>query len=210
LLLATPLINFGAISTRDQLARLQSGQVKPEEFDWTAMRFDFGPSGRRALEQLRRQGPPQVRRFAAQALRSKDRWTLTERTAVAARAERIRSSIRVLPQPVALPPELSQALATGSICAANDCTLFWQPEAPEAVAVGFGCPDCRASVTRLVRDGKGRWQPLSVDSPPVPGEVTTPATLAAQRNAVAAGRVEVREVVRRQVYVDGQPVAGAF
>ncbi len=210
LLLATPLINFGAISTRDQLARLQSGQVKPEQFDWAALRFDFGPSGRRALERLQRQAPPQVRRLAAQALRSKDRWTLTEQTAVAARSEQIRRAIRVLPQPAPLPPELSQALATGSICAANDCTLFWQPAAAEAVAVGFGCPDCRASVTRLVRDPNGRWQPLNVDSPPAPGEVTTPAALAAQRRAVAAGRVEVREVVRRQVYVDGQPVAGAF
>lgn len=212
LLLSTPLINFGAISTRDQLARLQSGKVAPEEFDWAALRFDFGPSGRRALEQLQRQGPPQVRRLAAQALRVDQRWTLTEQAAVAARAERIERTVRVLPQPVPLPADLSQALATGSICASNDCTLFWQPGAVEAVAVGFGCVQCRASVTRLIRDPKRGWEGVGVDSPPTPPSRESEALAVAekQRRALAAGRVEIRDVVRRQVYVDGQPVAGAF
>ena len=49
LLLATPLLSFGALSTRDQLARLESGRIAPERFDWAALRYDFGPSGRRAL-----------------------------------------------------------------------------------------------------------------------------------------------------------------
>jgi hypothetical protein len=61
LLLSTPLANFGAISTRDQLARLASGKVSPEQFDWAALRFDFGPAGRRALERLASSGSPQVR-----------------------------------------------------------------------------------------------------------------------------------------------------
>src|SRR3546814_9260534 len=47
--LALPVLDFGAISTRDQLARLESGAVKTEKFDWAALAFDFGPSGRKAL-----------------------------------------------------------------------------------------------------------------------------------------------------------------
>jgi hypothetical protein len=212
LLLATPLINFGAISTRDQVGRLQSGGIAPDKFDWAALRFDFGPSGRRALEQLQRQGPPQVRRLAAQALRAKERWTLTEQTAVAARAEQIQRTIRVLPEPVPVPDDLRRALATGSICASNDCTLFWQPGAPEAIAVGFGCPQCLASVTRLTRGPKGEWLPVPGDtiSPPNPPSNRPEAQAEAQRRAMAAGRIEIRDVVRRQVYVDGQPVSGAF
>src|SRR3546814_19443208 len=52
--LALPVLDFGAISTRDQLARLESGAVKTEKFDWAALAFDFGPSGRKALAELAR------------------------------------------------------------------------------------------------------------------------------------------------------------
>jgi hypothetical protein len=212
LLLATPLINFGAISTRDQLARLESGRIRPDQFDWAALRFDFGPSGRAALERLQRQGPPQVRRFATQALQAKERGMLSERTAVAARAEQIQRVIRVVPEPVPLPDDLRTALATGSICASNECTLFWQSGAKEAIAVGFGCPQCLASVTRLVRGPKGEWVPLASDIAALarPNGSSGPSEAEAQRRALAAGRVELREVVRRQVYLDGQPVSGAF
>ena len=103
LLLATPLIDFGAISTRDQVARLRSGRIAPDKFDWAALRFDFGPSGVRALRSLQRQGPPKLRQLAAQALRSKDRWTLSERTAVAAQAESLQRKVRVPPKPSPLP-----------------------------------------------------------------------------------------------------------
>ena len=47
-----PLVDFGAISTRDQLARLERGRVGPDQFDWAALAFDFGPSGRAALTRL--------------------------------------------------------------------------------------------------------------------------------------------------------------
>ncbi|HEX8534507.1 MAG TPA: DUF4153 domain-containing protein [Allosphingosinicella sp.] len=210
LLLATPLIDFGAISTRDQIARLQSGKVAPEKFDWAALRFDFGPSGVRALEALQRQGAPKLRQLAAQALRSKERWALTETTAVPARAERVQGKVRILPQPVPLPPELSRILATGSICAAGDCTVFWQPGASEAVAIGFGCPECAAGVTRLVRGPEGDWQTMNVESPAQAFPQQMGQDPQAQRGAVAAGRVEIRDVRRRQVYVDGQPVSGTF
>ncbi|WP_010411620.1 DUF4153 domain-containing protein [Citromicrobium sp. JLT1363] len=52
LFLALPLLNFGAISTRDQLARLESGAISVEEFDFTALRWDFGEPGREALAKL--------------------------------------------------------------------------------------------------------------------------------------------------------------
>ncbi len=54
LFLALPILDFGAISTRDQLARLKSGATPVEKFDWAAMAYDFGPSGRAALKELAR------------------------------------------------------------------------------------------------------------------------------------------------------------
>lgn len=52
LILALPLFDFGAISSRNQVARLEAGRVSVEEFDFAALRWDFGDAGRRALARL--------------------------------------------------------------------------------------------------------------------------------------------------------------
>jgi hypothetical protein len=212
LLLATPLINFGAISTRDQVARLESGKVKPEEFDWAALRFDFGPQGTAALERLSRQGAAQVRAYASKALGAKERWALAEETNVNRRASVLRRSIRILPRPAALPAGLNDALARGSICASGDCTLFWEEGSAEALAVGFGCPECQVTVTRLRLQPDLQWQ--SGEPSSSPGRDSTERLsderAKAQRQALSAGRVEVREVRRRQVFLNGEPVAAPF
>lgn len=52
LLLALPILDFGAISARNQIARLESGKVSEEKFDFAALRWDFGDAGRRALARL--------------------------------------------------------------------------------------------------------------------------------------------------------------
>ena len=51
-ILALPMWDFGAISARDQVARLNSGEVSADEFDFAALRWDFGDAGREALGEL--------------------------------------------------------------------------------------------------------------------------------------------------------------
>src|SRR3546814_18562807 len=58
---ALPVLDLGTISTRDQLARLEGGAVAAEKFDWAALAFDFGPSGRKALAELARSPRPERR-----------------------------------------------------------------------------------------------------------------------------------------------------
>jgi hypothetical protein len=208
LVLATPLVDFGALSTRDQLARLQSGQVPPEEFDWAALRFDFGPAGRRALAELSRRGGDPVRELAARALEVKDRWVLAEQVRTGRNAGRLSRSLRVLPGGAAPPPPLTAAVSRlYNVCATGPCTLFWAPGSRDAVVVGFPCETCQAGLTRLVPDGKGGWAERSV-TPDITDE--PPADQPAQQRAAAAGQVEVRTVPRRQVFVGGQPVGPAF
>jgi hypothetical protein len=207
-LLATPLINFGAISARDQLARLQSGRTSPEEFDWAALRFDFGPEGRRALERLAKQGSSTTRSFAASALISEQRWTLDQLSEQRHRARELTRKLRVLPRQVPVPPPLREALARDNACSGEDCTLLWDGTAPEAIAITFGCPNCPVSTRRLFLDRAGQW------STTIPGLSTTgietrdssERNVAAERRAVAAGRVEVRQVTKRQLFIDGKPV----
>lgn len=68
--LASPLVSFSSIATRDQMARLEDGRIPPAEFDWRALRFQFGRNGVRALSALREgvETSPEVRGYAARAL----------------------------------------------------------------------------------------------------------------------------------------------
>jgi hypothetical protein len=65
--LALPILDFGAVSARNQVARLERGEVTPEQFDFTALRWDFGDAGRRALARLERSSDAKVAELAQAA-----------------------------------------------------------------------------------------------------------------------------------------------
>jgi hypothetical protein len=73
LLLALPILDFGAISTRNQVARLESGRVTPDKFDFSALRWDFGEPGRKALARLAKSGNAQVAELAQAASAQSER-----------------------------------------------------------------------------------------------------------------------------------------
>lgn len=72
-LLALPIFDFGAISTRNQVARLERGEVSADEFDFAALRWDFGAPGQRALQRLARSGNATVAELAQTTLKQKER-----------------------------------------------------------------------------------------------------------------------------------------
>src|SRR5690606_35713831 len=74
LFLALPILDFGALSARDQLARLQSGEVDVEEFDFAALRWDFGEPGRRALQRLAGSSDARIAELATGALAQRERY----------------------------------------------------------------------------------------------------------------------------------------
>ena len=131
LFLALPILDFGTISTRDQLARLKSGAVPVEKFDWAAMAFDFGPSGRAALRDIAKSADKTKAGLASWALKAQDRWTLhrdgeqmTARDA-AFGARRIEEKVRVQPASRALPAELYALLDQRSFCRTAPCIVQW-------------------------------------------------------------------------------------
>src|SRR5690606_29825243 len=67
-LLALPVLDFGAISTRNQLARLESGEVSVDDFDYAALRSDFGEAGLRALRRMADGDNAEVAELAQAAL----------------------------------------------------------------------------------------------------------------------------------------------
>lgn len=227
LILALPVLDFGSISTRSQLARLQSGQTAADSFDWGAMAFDFGPAGRKALERIKAQGAPQQRERAAIALNAKTKWELNEKRLAAGP---VPEKLSVLPEGASVPADLRTELLDGDgkyrpFCGdGGACWVFPQPGGATFVVFMDGCanlaptsrfdPDNPCTTTPGVferRDGK--WQNVyegGVDTY-VPGTPRDPvASLRREREALERGDIKVAPVTMRQLVIGGKLAGQPF
>ncbi|MDB5695273.1 MAG: hypothetical protein JWN21_816 [Sphingomonas bacterium] len=142
LVLATPLVSFNAIATNAQVARLKAGRVSPDRFDWAALQFDFGASGKAAVAALGRSPDSRIAARATEAGRSTNRYDVAEKTRLATAAEKLATRLTILPRSVPLPPALTQALAGYDTCErinANGCLLFYETGASEAFSLDQSC-----------------------------------------------------------------------
>ncbi|HVJ00963.1 MAG TPA: DUF4153 domain-containing protein [Sphingomonas sp.] len=224
LLLATPLVSFNAISTRDQLARLESGRTTPEKFDWRALAFDFGEPGKAALKRLQASSNSRIRALAADAAKAEEPWQVAEASRVEANRATVAKNLRVLPEGQPPAGVIKAIVETNDCLGGQRCTLVMvSPE--EAVVFEDRCfaapkpnpsssPKGNERTLKTVEvfgcDGThlnlrgGQWE--QGDSAPT----ITWNQRAALAADYAAGRVEIRSVPRRQVFVGGIPVGDAF
>jgi hypothetical protein len=211
LFLALPIVSFGAISARDQVARLEQGKVSPDRFDWAALRFDFGPAGDSALRRLASAGPPPVRVRAAEVLAATNRWALAgPEPAPPARPEPpVAPRLSVTPAGAAVPRPLYQRIMDARSCAVQTCRLVLT-DPSTAVLLSLPCPDCEPDAALYEARPDGQWfaagSALVRTTAPPPTPPGSAASDAAAR--LPAGAVEVRTVEKRQVFVDGRPVGG--
>lgn len=213
LFLALPILSFNAISTRDQVARLESGKVAPDKFDWAALRYDFGQPGRRELERLAKSVDPRISKAARMAFGATNRWNLAASSENAAKAERIRRALRIVPAQVLLPEGLIESFDVGVGDEAR-YALIYKSGDRSAVLISQSCDGCPVltEVRYLVATGKWtREDRASVLAPKVASGVDDEKDRnRALGQSITSGSVEIREVARRQVFVDGQPVGIVF
>lgn len=208
LLLATPLLSFNAISTRDQVARLEAGKVAPDKFDWRALAFQFGEPGRRALERLKQSSNAAIRAKAVEAGKAKSPYEL-ERVAP---ENAFTGELVVSPKGAALPPELAREIDRSVCTNGRVCRLFIQPDGRTAVVVSDGCAtvsggDKRCMMSPVVFvQGTDGWARMT-NTPVI---VVSDKRGEAKRDAVNAGQIEVRKVERRQLFIGGEPQGQAF
>ena len=221
LFLATPILSFNALSAHDQVARLESGRVKADKFDWAALAFDFGTPGKRALQRLTHSKNAEIARAATQSIATKNRQALVFQRVMTEQAIRLQRRLRVLPRAVPLPRGLADALGV-YVCDAQSeptCILVWRPGAKEAVAITGHCgvvadtestgKTIRAwsncSITHLI-ERRGEWS-ADADS----GGLDLPnADRVIVAAALARGDIAIRPVQRRQVFIGGVPVGDTF
>jgi len=193
LLLALPVLDFGALSTRNQLARLEAGKVTAEDFDYAALRWDFGEAGREALERLA-EGEGKTAELAGIALKQ------TERPYGWAREIREEKDFDLTVQPD--DPELRRLaidyLRSNPWPCSERCLVLEVGPARDGVR----------DVAIIQGPGYRRVRlPLQQEGAPTPGP--KPAVEEAARPAPAFGKgskVEIRTVEKRYIFVDGKPL----
>jgi hypothetical protein len=190
LLLALPLVDFGAISARSQIARLDAGKVSAEDFDYTALRWDFGDAGRRALARLAER-PGEVGEKAKAAVAQTERpYGYSGRPV----DQQFTGTLRVQPDD----PEL-RALVLDHLrrepwlcsdyCVAVDLGLNQQGRRRIALVQGMG------------------FNEVELDSG---GQVAAPAVQPARPALTPNSRVELRDETTRYIYVDGKRMGQAL
>lgn len=198
LFLALPIVDFGAISTRDQLARLKSGTTKLETFDWAAMAFDFGPSGRAALAELAK-SPDRTRADAAKAvLELKNRWDLTA-LGTPLPPKPIAARLRVVPADRPLPPQAFDLVSGNFLCGRGACVVVWL-DADRLGVLGQNAPGETINFNFVTRRADGHWEQ---------GDrlVNRPAT---KEVDLSTAEVAVETLTQRRITVDGVSGSGTF
>ncbi|MXP27130.1 DUF4153 domain-containing protein [Altererythrobacter indicus] len=198
--LSTPFLHFGALSTADQLARLKNGTTPADQFDWVALRFDFGKAGVEATRRLAKEGSTaEIRQAAAEAFKAKNRWELQTLHKKSAEQPIDETRLNILPQKVDLPPDLHKQLQTYDACGfSGSCTIIYEAGSAEAIIV-------RGTFVRLWQRVDGTWRAApELNSYPDSEQVKE------SEQALAKGQFEIRDVTHRQLFVNGQPVGNWF
>jgi hypothetical protein len=199
-ILSLPLVDFGAISARDQLARLSSGRVTADKFDWRAMAFDFGPSGRAALQRVARTGPVGQREAALRALSAENRYDVQMVTAGATADVRpLAERLRIVPAGRTFPPEAMAVLSASPSCATGRCAVLAVDANRWAVLNQADNSEAYPSVDMMIRDAGGRWSF---------GDRLAREGAGETRNSLDLSTTEIRVGTRRQreIIVNGRSV----
>jgi hypothetical protein len=189
LILALPILDFGAVSAKNQLARLEAGEVEPDTFDYAALRWDFGEAGRKALATLAKSGNARVAELANTALAQTERVYTAPGQPVRARSD---FNLRVQPDD----PELRELVL--DYLARN---AWYCDTACMAVEVGRE-GDGRRNIALISQSD----QPILRVQLPEGRAQTWPDPAENDSDYRSGSSVDVREVPTRYLFVDGKQV----
>lgn len=214
LLLSTPLLDFGAISSRDQIQRLASGKVAGIDFDAATLAFDFGPAGRAALEALDTSENELLAGKVTAALTSDDRWEAINGQEKSNSKLWVSQRLVVYPEYASITPELLAILEEARLCHDDICSFLMDEGGESGIAVRKECYSwndlCHIASYRYANCA-GKWQAIDPQGCKFTGNAEQEkARFERQEKATAEGKLETRSVERYQLFIDGEPVGNAF
>lgn len=187
LFLALPILDFSAISARQQIARLESGAVSADKFDYEALRWDFGAAGRRALTRLEKNVNPTVAKLAREARARKAR--------IYPYGPAEDYVLRVQPADPALDPLVRDYIRANPWVCQKQCValdLGVAAGGKRRVAIVSGSAFTEAALP---------FDPDARGADPGPRALPTLGP---------SSSVELRDVTKRQIFVDGKPLPQAL
>jgi hypothetical protein len=105
----------------------------------------------------------------------------------------------VTPKGMNVPPALAAAIENGGVCTGRSCRLAIDSPT-QAVLLSASCEECPPDAALFDRQPDGSWRADALGSEPaLPPVIGLPS-----------GRVEVRAVTARKIYVDGKPIGRAI
>lgn len=208
LALLTPLADPARLSTDNQVARLEAGQVTPAKFDVGYLHFDGARYGRAALAQLMadsaRPGAAELQRRVAAVRKLQNRYQM-ERIGA---QFKLADNLRVWPAGTRLPDGFAETDWTGSATGPHlpDCLLRAGPSCDVLVIDLNG--DAQAEV--LLFSEKGWESSLASQGPDgrwnIAGSLSTGLDCPPWRQAMRAGDVRVLPPAWQELEVAGQRV----
>ncbi len=226
LLLALPIIDFGTISARSQIDRLQSGRVSSANFDWAAMAFKFGPSGRSTLRRVARTGSAETRSMAALTLKADNQWDASQEKLAAGPRP---TAISMVPASAVIPGDLRDLILKGAknvdaFCSEGGaCRVYVQPDGNTYIVFMDGCAnlppnarnDPKTQCTRtpgVFERQNGKWTNVYTSGMAIEAmsNADEAASLRQETDALARGDVRLVMVQRRQLMVGGKLKGDAF
>ncbi|QYJ07969.1 DUF4153 domain-containing protein [Qipengyuania flava] len=196
--LALPLFDFGALSAKNQIARLEAGEVTVDEFDFAALRWDFGDAGREALAGLAQSDDQEVAELAAAAQAQKMR-PYRSREDRSRQDERL-ANLRIEFEDEALSAQVREHVQTSSWRCGKPC-----------VALDLGRREDGQRIVALVESGRVYYESFGPADDGTAKEVEAAATAITQIPEQSAdSTVEIRDWTGRRVFIDGKPAGEPF
>ena len=199
LILALPLFDFGAISARNQVARLESGTVPVDEFDYSALRWDFGDAGRRALAKLTKSGNNEIAELAQEATTEDHRYRHQYDREKLANAKQAQIAVN--------DPKVEQSVRTylkdNSYVCYDTCRVVELSADDKGVLMALLTTGDPAFLFYSAAQGEVDKMDIRHGRMTEEGEMVIPE--------IGDGSTfELRPFVGRQLYIDGQPASAPF
>lgn len=219
-ILAMPIFNFGSMAANNQYARLMNGKVSAEEFDYRAMRFDFGEHGVALLKKIEQSDDQFASKQAALALNADSRWDISSPDKSAekiAYAKKIRDNLLVFPANTKLDDDMLEGIANNSHgCDVSTCAMYKINDNYMLLVEVRGCHNCALDsklLSRVVVKSSDKktvlgysWQ-YDYDH----GQDSDDKWNEGQIKGVNGDAVvELRDVTRKRLYINGKAVGESF
>ncbi len=200
LFLALPILNFNSISAANQISRYDRGITDDESFDYAALAFDFGLSGREALREKAAEEGGVFKEYTQKALSAERKWDFERYSKVefSPPSAIIKANLIALKDAV-ITDEIIRALDKKNYCTKSKCVIFPTGENSYSIIES-------AYKNSQEKIDMGRSCEVTIDSNVVGCNYNDVNDMVFED----VGQFSIKDVTRQQLFIDDKAVGELF